>query len=296
MELRMNPTTPPAPLTFNYEEVKAGVTETAAIYENMVYGDDQISTAKADRAKLNKFIKALNDERIKQEREFMQPFSDFKAKVNEIIGIANKAVSAIDKQVKSADERRKAEKQKAIEEFFEGCKFQIGVRLEQIFDPKWLNASYSMETVKEDITLRMEQAVRDIESIHALPEYAFEAEVVYLSTLDLRRALDEAKRLRDMAARKAERLAAIEAAEAQMKAQQAQIEQAAATVAKKETVKKVAKLMKENADFNATPANYAMAAYKLNNTLTENGSVKRGVCLTDDDNKQKRNLVQRFLF
>ena len=259
MELRMNPTTPPAPLTFNYEEVKAGVTETAAIYENMVYGDDQISTAKADRAKLNKFIKALNDERIKQEREFMQPFSDFKAKVNEIIGIANKAVSAIDKQVKSADERRKAEKQKAIEEFFEGCKFQIDVRLEQIFDPKWLNASYSMETVKEDITLRMEQAVRDIESIHALPEYAFEAEVVYLSTLELRWALDEAKRLRDMAARKAEaerlkaeRRAAIEAAEAQVKADQAKIEQAAATVAKSATVEPAAEKPAEQTRYWAT--------------------------------------------
>lgn len=230
MELRMNPTTPPAPLTFNYEEVKAGVTETAAMYENMVYGDDQISTAKADRAKLNKFIKALNDERIKQEREFMQPFSDFKAKVNEIIGIANKAVSAIDKQVKAFEEQKRQAKQKAIEEFFAGCKFPVAIRLEQIADPKWLNASYSMETVKEDITLRMEQVVRDIESVRALPEYVFEAEVVYLSTLDLRRALDEAKRLRDMAARKAERLAAIEAAEAQMKAQQAQIEQQAATV------------------------------------------------------------------
>ena len=37
----------------------------------------------------------------------------------------------------------------------------------------------------------------------------------------------------------------------------------------------------DNADFTATPVNYAMAAYKLKNTLTENGSVKRGVCETD---------------
>ena len=40
----------------------------------------------------------------------------------------------------------------------------------------------------------------------------------------------------------------------------------------------------ENADFSATPVNYAMAAYKLNNTLTENGTVSRGVCTVSDDN------------
>lgn len=245
MELRMNPTALPEPRTFNYEELKAEVSESLATYENMVYGDDQISTAKADRAKLNRLAKALNDERIKQEREYMQPFADFKSKINELIGIINKSVTAIDKQVKSADERRKAEKQKAIEEFFEGCKFPVAIRLDQIADPKWLNASYSMETVKEDIVLRIDQIISDLDACRALPEYAFEAEQMYLSTLDLRRALGEANRLRDVAARKAEfeaRKAAQEAAnraqmEAAEKARQEAIEaQQAATVAKKETV------------------------------------------------------------
>jgi hypothetical protein len=40
----------------------------------------------------------------------------------------------------------------------------------------------------------------------------------------------------------------------------------------------------DNADFTATPVNYAMAAYKLKNTLTENGTVSRGVCTVNDDN------------
>ncbi|MBR2876501.1 MAG: nucleotidyltransferase [Clostridia bacterium] len=40
----------------------------------------------------------------------------------------------------------------------------------------------------------------------------------------------------------------------------------------------------ESADFNAKPSNYAMAAYKLNNTLTENGTVSRGVCSVDENN------------
>lgn len=245
MELRMNPVTLPAPLTFNYDELKAELIERAVKYENMVYTDDQISKAKSDRAMLNRLKKALNDERIKQEREYMQPFASFKGQINEIIGIIDKPVAAIDKQVKAFEEQKRQAKQKAIEEFFEGCKFPVPVRLEQIAEAKWLNASYSMETVKEDIVLRIDQIISDLDACRALPEYAFEAEQMYLSTLDLRRALGEANRLRDVAARKAEfeaRKAAQEAAnraqmEAAEKARQEAIEaQQAATVAEKETV------------------------------------------------------------
>lgn len=40
----------------------------------------------------------------------------------------------------------------------------------------------------------------------------------------------------------------------------------------------------DSADFNAIPVNYAMAAYKLNKTLTENGTVSRGICSVDEEN------------
>lgn len=234
MELRMNPVTLPEPITFNYEELKAALTEKVAVYEKAVYTEDQLIAAKADRANLNKLKKALNDERIRREREYMQPFSDFKAQIAEIIGIIDKPVAAIDKQIKRHEERKREEKQKAIEEFFNGCKWQTAVRLEQIFDPRWLNASYSMVTIKEDITLRMEQIVGDISAIRALPEYAFEAEAAYMTHLNLSKALAEANRLREVAAHKAEFEA--RKAEREAQAQKALAEQQAATVAKKETV------------------------------------------------------------
>ncbi len=39
----------------------------------------------------------------------------------------------------------------------------------------------------------------------------------------------------------------------------------------------------EQADFNAEPQNYAMASYYLKNTLTENGTVSRGICEVDEN-------------
>lgn len=259
MELRIEPYNLPEQPQFNYEELEELVQQKMATYEAAVYSDDQIRQAKVDMAALRKLRTALNNERIKQERAYMEPFKQFKEKIDNLIKIIDRPIAAIDKQVKAADERRKADKQKAIEEFFAGMKYAVAVRLDQIFDPKWLNASYSMETIKEDITLRMEQAAKDIAVIHELPEYAFEAEQKYMFTLSLTDALSEAHRLRDMAARKAEaerlkaeRRAAIEAAEAQVKADQAQIERQAATVAKSATVEPAAEKPAEQTRYWAT--------------------------------------------
>ena len=110
MEFKVNEYQLPDKLTFNYEELKCELQEKVSHYETLVYTDDQIKEAKADRASLNKLKAALNDERIRREKEYMIPFNDFKAKVNEIIGIIDKPISVIDRQVKEYEDKKKAEK------------------------------------------------------------------------------------------------------------------------------------------------------------------------------------------
>ncbi len=117
MEFKVNEYQLPDKLTFNYEELKCELQEKVSHYETLVYTDDQIKEAKADRASLNKLKTALNDERIRREKEYMQPFNDFKAKVNEIIGIIDKPVAVIDRQVKEYEEKQKKDKEiKAMRE------------------------------------------------------------------------------------------------------------------------------------------------------------------------------------
>ena len=109
MELRINEVTTPKQITFNYDELKQELTEKMAFYEALVYTDEQVKDAKTDRASLNKLKKSLNDERLRQEREYMKPFNTFKAQINEIIGIIDKPVALIDKQVKEFEEKKKQE-------------------------------------------------------------------------------------------------------------------------------------------------------------------------------------------
>lgn len=224
MELKMNEYQLPEKILFNYEELKKELTEKVSMYESLVYTDEQIKEAKADKANLNKLKKALNDERIRREREYMEPFNDFKAKINEIISIIDKPVAVIDKQVKEFEEKQKQEKRAKIQEFFDKCNFH-DFKFEQIFEERWLNASVSMKSIEEAICAKGEQISNDLATLANLPEFGFEAMEAYKTTLDLNKALNEGRRLSEIAKRKAEHEAeqARLAAEAEAKKKEEQL-------------------------------------------------------------------------
>ena len=217
MELRVNDYQLPSPITFNYEEIKKELIEKVSMYETLVYTDEQIKDAKNDRANLNKLKKALNDERIRLEKEYMQPFNDTKAKFNEIIALIDKPVLVIDSQVKAYEEKQKEEKLQKINEYMMEIEKHLPDDVHIPIDCKWLNASVSMKSVQAEIDAKLEQIQNDIITLQNLPEFGFEATEVYKTTLDINRALNEGKKLSEIAKKKAE-------AEAEAKKQEEQIE------------------------------------------------------------------------
>lgn len=222
MELRVTPVQLPEAIKFNYEELKTAIEEKAYEYSTAVYAEDQIKFAKADRATLNKLKKALNDERIRQEREYMQPFNDFKAKINELIKIIEKPVQMIDAQVKNFEDQQKEKKKNEINALFESFIRPEWVLFEKIFCEKWLNSSVKMGSIEDEIKTKLEQIGNDLETLSRLPDFAFEATEVYKHTLDLNRSISEGTRLSEIAKKKAEHEAAMKSnadAEARAKAE-----------------------------------------------------------------------------
>lgn len=205
MELRVEPVTFPEVIQFNYEELKAEITSKVEMYKNLVYtGSDQIKDAKADRAALNKLIKAMSDERIRIKKDCLKPYEEFERKIKELTDIVSEPVQLIDKQIKEYEQTLKEEKRKDIEALFETIGFQTFVKLEMIWDEKWLNASVSMKSIEEKMRERMYQIGTDIMTLNRLSEYAFEAVAVYKETLDMNRSIAEAQRMSDIAKQKAE--------------------------------------------------------------------------------------------
>ena len=229
MELRVNEVAIPEQITFNYEELKQELTDKVKMYETLVYDDTQIAEAKKDKASLNKLKKALNDERIRREREYMKPFDVFKAQVNEIIGIIDKPIAVIDAQVKEYEEKEKTEKRQKIEAFWQGeLREDITtmppdwLQLSQIWDDRWLNKTVSIATAKSDIKNAISRISDDLATLSDLPEFGFEATEVYKTTLDMNKALNEGRRLAEIQKRKQEQEAL---AKAQAEAEAAKAEE-----------------------------------------------------------------------
>lgn len=207
MELRINPYQIPEQPSFNYEELKEMLLQKASQYEAIVYNEDQVKDAKADRANLNRLKKALNDERIKREKEYMENFNVFKNQINEIIKIIDKPVAVIDQQIKAFEDQQKADKYEKIfaiwADLLQSDKIPEAITFEHLYSEKWLNASVSMKSIQDEIAAKLEQIEKDLAVVENLPAYAFEAKKVYINTLDLAKAVSESYRLKEQAEEKA---------------------------------------------------------------------------------------------
>ena len=157
-------------ILWNNEELKAAIAEKVKDYKTIAYTEDSLKDMKADRADLNKLKKAFEDERKRVKKICMEPYTKFEQQVKEITALIDEPIGLIDSQIKEIDESRKAVKREEIEELFLTVGFQSFVKLDMIWDEKWLNeilipklsmqglADYSKSTgyVAGDVTLDYE--------------------------------------------------------------------------------------------------------------------------------------------
>lgn len=113
-------------------------------------------------------------------------------------------IAVIDSQLKEFENERINKKQQWIEEHFNSIERPDWLKLEQIEDKKWLNATVSENSIQAEILNIILKVKSDIDSLQNLPNFAFESIECYKSTLDVSKALNEAHRLSEIAKRKAE--------------------------------------------------------------------------------------------
>lgn len=212
MELKVTELQIPGKISFNYADLKRELTEKVNVYASMVYTDDQIQVAKADRANLNRLKKALNDERIRQEKDFMQPFNQFKAQVKELCGIIDTATASVDKQVKAFEDQKKADKLEAINALWRAKETPVWMECN---DARWLNASVSLKSIEAEIDKHLLRVQKDLDTLDSMG-VGFEAMQKYKTTLDLNAAIAEDARIKAQAEAKAK----WEAEHAQMQIQE----------------------------------------------------------------------------
>lgn len=156
-------------VVWNYEEVKAGVEKALEQYKNRAYTPQTITGAKADRSALNKLAEAMAVKRREMKSRYLEPYTTFEAQCKEIEGMIAQVSGQIDAQVKEYENTEKEAKRKEIANYYSEAGAQIieQVPMDAIFNPKWLNKTYRMESIKAEINATVARILESMETIRS---------------------------------------------------------------------------------------------------------------------------------
>lgn len=197
MELKIEQMQLPQQIKWNYEELKTQLATRLHDYSSLVYTEDTVKEAKTDRAGLNKLKSALNDERIRLEKEYTAPFATFKSQVKELCDMIDSTSKSIGIQIEDFEAKKKEQKREQIVGLFNEVFAQdmpwLGMEL--LFDEKWLNASVSLKSIKTSLEEEKTAITEELNILGRLKEFSLEATAVYKKTLSLAKAQQEADHL-----------------------------------------------------------------------------------------------------
>lgn len=181
-------------ILWNADEISAEIEKKIGYYKSLVYTDAQVVEAKKDRATLNKFIAALKAKDREIKDLCLAPYDEFHKRMLQIIAQVEEPAALIDRQVKDFEEDQKKKKREDIEELFKSKGFQPWVKLDQIWNPKWLNKTCTMKQVDDDMNHAMYKIGEDIFLINKQGDGVQAALSEYKRTLDVRLAVAAADR------------------------------------------------------------------------------------------------------
>lgn len=188
-------------IKWNYEEIKKYALEKAQEYKSIAYTDSDAAAMKKDRADINRFITALENERKNKKKEYMAPYAAFEAQVKDALAPLREASDLIGRGLNEIEEQYRAARKEKMREFYE--KYSGDLRELIPFD----------KTVKEEYYKRaftdkkLEQGYIDfftcireeLKALDELPErFRDKAALKYMESFSLSDALREGKRLEEI--------------------------------------------------------------------------------------------------
>lgn len=175
-------------IDFNFEEIKEALTAELELYKNLVFTEDTKADAKKTVAELRKLKKQISDKRIEVKKLYMQPYTDFEAKVKELDKLINEPITFISEQIDAFEQKRIEEKIELINDIYlelvsEREDIAGYAKLNRVYDSKWENASTSKKTIQEAITNYLDGVTNDIAAIKSMEsEYETKALMRYKET------------------------------------------------------------------------------------------------------------------
>lgn len=182
----------------NFKEVKEWLEKSMEPYTSMVFTESSISDARHTRANLRKISAAIDAQRKTIKKEWMRPYEIYEAKCKELTGIVDNAVTNIDGQIKEMENAEKMAKRDRLETLFSEQSADVAeyIRFEDIFDSKWLNATFAETDAANAIVAKIEETRDGLDAIRGM-ESPYEAAMLseFAKSHSLAKAMAEGKRL-----------------------------------------------------------------------------------------------------
>lgn len=186
----------------NFEEIKTYLDQQLSVYRNIVYSDDSLKTAKADKAQLNKLKKALNERRKEIKAVYMEPYLRIETQIKELTAMIDEPLQVIESFVKEMEEKERSEKRVEIYKWYCSVASSLGVLADRVFDApgfvddKWLNKSTRASEWQAALKEKIIKTASDISVIQSSAgQYSTAVLTNYLDGLDLEAAKEYKKSL-----------------------------------------------------------------------------------------------------
>jgi len=234
----------PGVVSWNFEEIKKDLELSLMEYENTVYDDDSIKSAKTDVADLRALAKTIEDRRKEVKEKCLEPYSIIEKQAKELVALIDKPIAAINEQVRDYEKRRKEKARAEIEAYWIQKVTVLPEKIwqkayDRIYDSRWENATATKKSWRDGIDSGIQKIAGDIETIRSFSsKYESDMLQVFYNTLSLQDAIrkmnnlkDQEQRILEQQRREHEEREARERAEAEKAAaEQAAREQAVPTL------------------------------------------------------------------
>ncbi len=167
-----------------YEEYKEKAYAVAEYVYQMDVTEENIKEAKATLAKARKLTDKLARARIDMKKEILASYTEFEAKVKEIIDIIGDADKETRAKVKDLEEKERQQKKAAIYELwlkripaydYDLLNAVLPDAFEKWLNPKHLNKTTSMKSIEADMTAWIQKTLTDIETVKGMGDEYVEA-------------------------------------------------------------------------------------------------------------------------
>lgn len=152
--------------------------------------------AKSDKAILTKAKAAIADKRKEVTEKWNEPLNVFLSEMKALEKDVAAAYDGLNAVVKEAENAEKEEKKRQIEGYWHTLGFNV-VPLERIFNPKWLNKTFSMTDVMKEVEAKIEKITGELATLRSMQDEDSETlQSFYIDTLDLKATLEKGNQLK----------------------------------------------------------------------------------------------------